>query len=91
MKQIYNFEKSNPPVLNENMLRQKLEKRKVQHQTMILAAAGILLQVVMLLTGLLSAKSYPVMAVVCFAYVLISAVGSGVIAVMCTRKGGIVL
>lgn len=91
MKQIYNFEHSDPPVLNENMLRQKLEKRKVQRQTMILAAAGILLQIVMLMTGVLSAKSYPVMTVVCFAYVLISAAGSGVIAVVYTRKGGIVL
>ncbi len=91
MKQIYDFEQNNPPVLNENMLRRELERRKVQRQTMVLAAAGILLQVVLLLFGVVSAVSYPVTAVICFIYVLVSAAGSGVIAVVCTRKGGIVL
>lgn len=91
MKQIYDFEQQNPPVLNENMLRQELEKRKVQRQTRILAVAGILLQVVMLMLGVWSAKSYPVVAVVCLGYVLVSAAGSSVIAVVYTRKGGFVL
>ena len=46
MKQIYNFEQYTPPVLNENMLREELEQRRLRWQTALLALAGILLQVV---------------------------------------------
>ena len=43
MKQIYNFEQHKPPVLNENMLRAELERRRLRWQTALLALAGILL------------------------------------------------
>ncbi len=91
MKQIYDFEQQNPPVLNENMLRQELEKRTVQRQTRILVVAGLLLQVLMLMLGAWSAQSYPAIAVMCLGYVLISVAGSSVIVVVYTRKGGFVL
>ena len=29
MKQIYNFEQCNPPVLNENIIRSEIERRKL--------------------------------------------------------------
>lgn len=89
MKQIYNFEQHKPPVLNENMLRAELERRKLRWQTALLALAGILLQVVVALFGYSAIDWYPWISAVCFGYVIISTTGCGVIAVAYSRKGGI--
>ena len=43
MNQIYNFEQHKPPVLNENMLRAELERRRLRWQTALVAVAGTLL------------------------------------------------
>ena len=51
MKQIYNFEQHTPPVLNENMLRMEIERRKLHWQTALLFIAGLLLQIVVVLFG----------------------------------------
>ena len=51
MKQIYDFNRYPPPVLNENMLRDKLEKRSKKRLTILLAVSGVLLQIVALLLG----------------------------------------
>lgn len=89
MKQIYNFEQHKPPVLNENMLRAELERRKLRWQTALLALAGILLQVVIALFGYSAIDWYPWVSAICFGYVIISTTGCGVIAVTYSRKGGI--
>lgn len=91
MKQIYNFEQHNPPVLNESMLRAELERRKLRWQTALLALAGILLQVVVALFGYSAIDWYPWISAVCFGYVIISTTGCGVIAVAYSRKGGITI
>ena len=88
MKQIYDFEQAKPPVLNENMLRAKIEKRKLRWQTVLLAVAAFLLQVVMILLGLVTSVEYPQIAVGCFVYVVISITGSGVIAIVYSGKKG---
>ena len=51
MKQIYNFEQHNPPILNENMIRAEMERRKQHWQMTLFVLAGILLQVVIALFG----------------------------------------
>ena len=89
MKQIYNFEQQKPPVLNENMLRAELERRRLRWQTALLALAGILLQVVAVLFGYSAIDWYPWISAICFAYVIVSTTGCGVIAVVYSRKGGI--
>ena len=89
MKQIYNFEQHKPPVLNENMLRAELERRRLRWQTALLALAGILLQVVIVLFGYSAIDWYPWISALCFGYVIISTTGCGVIAVTYSRKGGI--
>ena len=89
MKQIYNFEQHKPPVLNENMLRAELERRRLRWQTALLALAGILLQVVIALFGYSAIDWYPWVSAICFGYVIISTTGCGVIAVTYSRKGGI--
>ncbi|MBQ8802016.1 MAG: hypothetical protein IJZ53_00070 [Tyzzerella sp.] len=91
MKQIYDFERYNPPALNENMLHNELEKRKVQRQTILLAVAGILVQIVMLMFGFLNAGSCPIITIICLGYVFVSVTGGSVIAVVFARKGGLAL
>ena len=89
MNQIYNFEQHKPPVLNENMLRAELERRRLRWQTALLALAGILLQVVIALFGYSAIDWYPWVSAICFGYVIISTTGCGVIAVTYSHKGGI--
>lgn len=88
MKQIYNFDSSNPPILNENILRMKLEKRKLRQQTILLGVASILLQIVLLVYGFMTLETYPTILLICLCYVIVSAVGSGAIAVIFAQKGG---
>lgn len=88
MKQIYNFEKFDPPALNEKMLQAEIEKRKIRKQTALLAMASILFQTIAFIIGMISIYIYPLLAVICFVYVVISATGGGVIAIVYTRKGG---
>ena len=88
MKQIYDFEQHKPPVLNENMLRAEVERRRLRWQTALIAVAGILMQVVLVALGLFVQFDYPVITVICFGYVVMSTTGGSVLAVVCTRKGG---
>ena len=46
MKQIYDFEQYNPPALNERIIREKIEKKKLRLQTVLIAFAGILIQII---------------------------------------------
>ena len=88
MKQIYNFEQHKPPVLNENMLRAELERRRLRWQTALVAVASILLLIVTALIGYLVLEDYPWITVLCLAYVLFSATGGSVLAIVVTKKGG---
>ena len=90
MKQIYNFEEHNPPVLNENMLRSKIERRSLHWQTMLLALAGILLQIAVALFGYSAIDWYPWISIVCCIYIVVSVIGGSIIAITHSRKGGIV-
>ena len=51
MKQIYDFEQRTPPVLNEQMLRAELERRKLRIQTAVAVLAGFLLMIAAVLLG----------------------------------------
>lgn len=88
MKQIYNFEQHIPPVLNENMLRAEMERRKVKAQTMMLAVAALLMQVAVLILSAAVMRMYPWLTVLCLVYVVISTSGAGVVAAVYTKKGG---
>lgn len=90
MKQIYNFEQHKPPVLNENMLRAELERRRLRWQTALVAVAAILLLIVTALIGYLVLEDYPWITVLCLAYVLFSATGGSVLAIVVTKKGGVI-
>lgn len=91
MKQIYDFERHNPPVLNENMLRTELEQRKLRWQTAWIAFAGILVQAVLLMLGFFTLNEYPFITSLCILYVIFSTTSGSVLAIVYTRKGGLSL
>lgn len=91
MNQIYNFEQYKPPVLNENMLRAELERRRLRWQTTLIAVASILIQILLVLFGFVTKNEYPVITVACLIYVVFSVTGGSVLAIVCTRKGGLTL
>ena len=91
MKQIYDFEKHTPPVLNESMLRNKMEQRKLRLQTALIAFASILVQAVLVMLGFFTFEEYPFLSVICIIYVILSTTGSGVLAIVYTRKGGLTI
>ena len=88
MKQIYDFDRYPPPVLNENNLRDKVDKRSKRRQSSRPAAGGVLLQMTALLLGVLPCDRYPMLSVCCLVYQLVSMTGGGVIAVVYAQKGG---
>lgn len=88
MKQIYDFERHEPPALNENLLRAEAERRKRHRQTALLAVAGLLLQAAIALLGYSAIDWYPWLSALCFAHVIVGATGCGVIAVVYSQKGG---
>ncbi len=86
MKQIYNFDRANPPYLNERLLRKEIERRRLQRQTILLTIASILSQMVVLLFGILLWPIQPVITLVSILYVLTAALSSGVIVIVFTKK-----
>ena len=88
MKQIYNFEQAQPPVLNERTIRSQIEKRRLHMRTALVALAAILLLVAMTLLGFLAYETYPWITLFCFIYALVSTTGGSIVAVIFTHKGG---
>ena len=88
MKQIYDFERRTPPVLNEQTLRAELERRRLRIQTTIAALAGFLLMIAAVLLGYSAIDWYPALTLLCFGYTILAATAGGVIAVIYSHKGG---
>lgn len=89
MKQIYDFEQHHPPVLNESILRTKLEQRRLRWQAAWIAFAGLLMQGVLVLLGLSVAKEFSVVTYLCGFYVFFSAIGGSILAIVYTEREGL--
>ena len=88
MKQTFDFERFDPPVLNENILRRELERRAERRRTVLLAVAGALFQAVFILLGLLCWSTAPALALACIGFAIVSMVESGVITIIYAQSGG---
>lgn len=82
MKPIYDFEQVSPPVLTESQLRKRLEQKKLRRQAFLVSIGGALMQICLLILALLLYPIYPLVSVVTFCYVLLSAAGTGILAVI---------
>ena len=87
MNQIYNFEQNEPPIINENMLRARLDKKKAVRNASIVAVASVMLQMMTLLLGILMYSQYPIITFLCVSYVVVSMVGASVISIVYSKKG----
>lgn len=88
MKQTFDFEQFDPPILNENILRRELEKRAERRRTVLLTVAGALFEAVFILLGLLCWNTAPALTLIGIGLSVASMMGSGVIAIVYTQKGG---
>lgn len=88
MRQTLDFERFDPPILNERMLRRKLEERQERQRTVLLAIAGALLETALVLLGLLYWTIFPALSLGCLCFALISTAGGGAVAIVFVQKGG---
>lgn len=88
MRQTCDFERFDPPALAEKSLRRELEQREQRRRTVLLAAAGALLELALVLLGLLYLELSPALGLGCICFALTSMGGSGAIAIVYTQKGG---
>ena len=86
MKQIYRFDLQTPPTLTEALLRRELEKRRRSRQFRLLAAAGGLIQLCMLLLGFRITAFSPALGAAVLGYAVLSAVGSGLLTAIVLKK-----
>ena len=86
MEQIFTFESHTPPPLTEKLLREELERRKLQRQALLLTLAAVLTQACLVTLGLCLYPSQPTLAFVCLAYTCLSVTASGLLALVYTRK-----
>jgi hypothetical protein len=88
LKQIYRFDGIAPPAVSEKTLWVEIERRKAKRQMALLALAGILAELCLLITALILQPVNAVLSIICIAYVCIAMSGGGVIAIVFTHKRG---
>lgn len=86
MKQIYSFESINPPQINELKLKEALEVRRLGTQISLLAAAGMITQILLLCTAVYIRLSLPIFSFLIIAYVAFSMIGFTIILIYLTAK-----
>lgn len=82
MKQIYTFDCFQPPDLNEKKLWAEIQRRATLRQTALLALAGILAELCLIVTALLVRPVNEVLAFAIIAYVCVSISGCAIIAIV---------
>ena len=85
MKQIYRFDSAQPPALSEKKLRLKIERRKAQRQTVLLALAGVLINWCLIITAFVLYPVNSVFSIACTAYICVAMCGGGAIAAVYTK------
>lgn len=86
MTQIYRFNRSQPPVVNEKMLRAAIERQKVQQQIALLALAAILSELCLLTMAFILQPIHPLLSTVCITYAGLTIGGGGIIAIVFDKK-----
>lgn len=84
MNQIYHFDSYSPPVLNEAMLRRKLERRREQRAIAAVAIGGVLTLFCLLALAFFLLPIAPRAAIVLSVYLTLSVMGAGVVALVFT-------
>lgn len=86
-KPIFDFEKLNPPMLNERMLRQEQERRTLAKQIRVLRIASVLMAICLALFAFLVAPKSILIAIISIVILCISMIGCGVITILFYKNG----
>ena len=86
MKQLYDFERFEPPRLTGRILQEEAKRRELQKQAAMTACASLLIELSLILCTALLAPEYPLLAGLCAIYLLLSAAGSTMISLIFIRK-----
>ena len=87
MKQIYDFEQYNPPIINENILNARLEQKRTARNAILTGIAVLVMQLLVLTMGYLLYEKYPLLTLLCVAYVIFSVISGSVISIIYSKKG----
>ncbi|MCM1365184.1 MAG: hypothetical protein NC122_08545 [Faecalibacterium sp.] len=86
-KPIFDFEKANPPILNERILRQEQERRTLTKQIRVLRIASALMTICLALFAFLVAPKSIAIAIITIVILCISMIGCGVITILFYKNG----
>lgn len=86
MRNIYDFEAEKPPALNENMLRDTLEKKRSKRLALLLVFANLPIYASCLMIASRLYESEPTVSLFCMAFVIVLAVGSALTAAIFSIK-----
>ena len=90
MKQIYDFEQFEPPILNQTILEEKIQEKRAARNAILAAVAGFMMQLLILVAGFVIYEKYPILTMLCVGYVIFSIVGGSVISIIYSKKGVII-
>lgn len=86
MKQIYDFEQNTPPVINENMIRVEIERRRLRWETALVAVSSLLTMCCLLLMAVQLYEIMPLLSFACTMYVCVAVTGGGIITLVFQQK-----
>lgn len=87
MNRIYNFDAHTPPQLTEQMLREELRRRTLRRQTKLLRLASLLVCACLLICSVLLFPDFPVLALACAVFVVLSTAANGIISIVFYKTG----
>ena len=83
---IYDFESAVPPMLTERMLRHQWEERQAKKQALLVTVAGVLTQLLLLISMVLLYEYMPGLALIGMGYVAVSLAACFVTAVVYVER-----
>lgn len=86
MNTVYDFEKYEPPRLNEKMLREEQKRRELKKQILLLRIASVLVSLCIILFAFLVSPDSVLVAVLCIVFVCVCIAGNGLITVLFFRQ-----
>lgn len=86
MKQIYRFDHTTPPYLNERLLREELERRRMRRQVTLLAVGSLLSVFCLIFAAVLFYNILPMLALICAAYLCMAAISCGMMALVLVKQ-----
>ncbi len=81
------FEKFEPPLLTENMLKKEVERRKLKRQIIVLRFSAFLTCIFMAVLTFIAAQSSILVSALCASVLCVYIIGSSIISVLFYKKG----